>query len=92
MTVEFPDHPAAAYNVSSRAVIFPALVDGLPVSCLVTEECLVKHCGGGFYSASDALRAHEENKEGIRRLAEAVIRRFGANRAGVVCVNSATVA
>jgi hypothetical protein len=91
MTVAFPDHPAAAYDVSSHAVIFPSLVDGCLVSCLVTEEYLVKYCGGGFYTVSEALRAYEGNKDRIRLLAEAVIRRGGANRAGVVCVNSTTV-
>ena len=92
MTVEFPDQPEPAYDGQRHALIFPARVDGQPVSCLVTEECLVKYCGGRFpYTATEARRAYEQNRDEIRRLAEAVIRRSGANKDGVVCVNSATV-
>lgn len=92
MTIEFPDHPAATYDVRSHAVTFPARVDGQLVSCLVTEECLVRHCGGGgSYTVTEALRAYEEHRADVRRSAEAVIRRLGANAAGVVCVNSSTV-
>jgi hypothetical protein len=91
MTIEFPNQPEPAYDVRSHAVIFPALVDGQPVSCLVTEECLAKRCGGGSYTVAEALRAYEEHRDDIRELAESVIRRFGANKDGVVCVNSATV-
>jgi hypothetical protein len=43
------------------------------------------------YTATEARRAYEQHGDDIRRLAEAVIRRFGANNDGIVCVNSATV-
>jgi hypothetical protein len=92
MSVEFPDRPAATYDVRNHAVLFPALVDGVAVPCLVTEEYLVTRSGGGFYAAREALRAYEEHRADIRRLAEAVIRRCGSNGAGVVCVSSSTLA
>jgi hypothetical protein len=92
VTVTFPAQPAARYDESGRAVTFPALVDGKPVTCLVTEECLIARAGSRFpCTAKEALRGYEEYREEIRALAEAVIRRSGANEAGVVCVNSATV-
>jgi hypothetical protein len=81
MTIHFPDRPEPWYDVDRHTITFPVLVDGQPMSCVVTAAGLMERFAGRPASTPPEVRAvYEAHKDAVRQLAEAMIRDRGATR------------
>jgi hypothetical protein len=76
MQIRFPDIPPR-YCGPNLVLTFPALVDGVPVSCSITAEALEDHFGAESLREEDALRAFNGHRRKIENAARRILQEIG---------------
>ena len=74
MNIDFP--PDETHDKSRRAILFPAVVDGKMINCVISYETLRDHFGADYY---DPVPAFIANRQHIEQFTTQLIRngRFG---------------
>ena len=79
MRIEFPDRPAAWYDVDCHTITFPVIVNDQKKACVVDAFYLIKHFTDQIqFTPPEAKAVFEEHKLSIQHRSEAEIRTCAA--------------
>ena len=83
VNIDFP--PDETHDKSRRAILFPAVVDGKEINCVISYETLRDHFGADYY---DPVPAFVANRQRIEQLTTQLIRHGRFESDGTTLVRS----
>lgn len=75
LAIDFPDRPAAWYDIEQHTITFPVVVDNNRKACVVAgSDLMLRFAGSSSFTPLEVRAVYDEYRDEVRKLAEAEIR------------------